>query len=86
MSPGLRPFVSYLIPGRSAAGELPCLSTRQARALHRRSVRGTVSPVFIHNPEVLVLCHGGPIATPEDAQYIFDHTEGIAGFFGAGYP
>ena len=35
------------------------------------------------NPEVLVLCHGGPIATPEDAQYIFDHTEGIAGFFGA---
>lgn len=33
--------------------------------------------------DVLVLCHGGPIATPEDAQYIFDHTEGIAGFFGA---
>jgi predicted TIM-barrel enzyme len=35
------------------------------------------------NPDVIVLCHGGPIATPEDAQYIFDHTEGIAGFFGA---
>ena len=34
-------------------------------------------------PDVLVLCHGGPIATPEDAQYILDHTEGIAGFFGA---
>ncbi|WP_043097006.1 phosphoenolpyruvate hydrolase family protein [Kallotenue papyrolyticum] len=34
-------------------------------------------------PDILVLCHGGPIATPEDAQYIFDHTEGIAGFFGA---
>ncbi len=34
-------------------------------------------------PDVLVLCHGGPIATPEDAQYIFDRTEGIAGFFGA---
>lgn len=34
-------------------------------------------------PDVLVLCHGGPIATPTDAQYIFDHTEGIAGFFGA---
>jgi predicted TIM-barrel enzyme len=33
--------------------------------------------------DVMVLCHGGPIATPEDAQYIFDHTEGIAGFFGA---
>lgn len=35
------------------------------------------------NPDVLVLCHGGPIAEPEDAQYIFDHTEGIVGFFGA---
>ena len=34
-------------------------------------------------PDIMVLCHGGPIATPEDAQYIFEHTEGIAGFFGA---
>jgi predicted TIM-barrel enzyme len=34
-------------------------------------------------PDILVLCHGGPIAEPEDAQYIFEHTEGIAGFFGA---
>jgi predicted TIM-barrel enzyme len=35
------------------------------------------------NPEVIVLCHGGPIAEPEDAQYIYDHTDGICGFFGA---
>jgi predicted TIM-barrel enzyme len=35
------------------------------------------------NPDILVLCHGGPIAEPSDAQYIFEHTEGIAGFFGA---
>jgi predicted TIM-barrel enzyme len=35
------------------------------------------------NPDILVLCHGGPIAEPEDARYIFEHTEGIAGFFGA---
>lgn len=35
------------------------------------------------NPDILVLCHGGPIAEPKDAQYIFDHTEGIGGFFGA---
>src|SRR5262249_11579722 len=33
--------------------------------------------------EILVLCHGGPIAEPEDAQYVLDHTEGIVGFFGA---
>lgn len=35
------------------------------------------------NPEILVLCHGGPIAEPDDAAYIFAHTDGIAGFFGA---
>ncbi|MCS7168773.1 MAG: phosphoenolpyruvate hydrolase family protein [Gemmatales bacterium] len=35
------------------------------------------------NPDILVLCHGGPISEPEDAQYVFDHTEGIVGFFGA---
>lgn len=35
------------------------------------------------NPEILVLCHGGPIANPEDAQYILDNTEGIGGFYGA---
>lgn len=35
------------------------------------------------NRDVLVLCHGGPIAEPEDAQYILDHTEGIVGFYGA---
>lgn len=35
------------------------------------------------NPDILVLCHGGPIAEPSDAQYIFDHTHGVAGFFGA---
>lgn len=35
------------------------------------------------NPDVLVLCHGGPISEPEDVRYILDHTKGIVGFFGA---
>lgn len=35
------------------------------------------------NPDILCLCHGGPIANPDDAQYILDHTEGIVGFYGA---
>jgi len=35
------------------------------------------------NPDILCLCHGGPIANPSDAQYILDHTEGIVGFYGA---
>ncbi|MEV0115586.1 phosphoenolpyruvate hydrolase family protein [Streptomyces sp. NPDC050844] len=35
------------------------------------------------NPDILVLCHGGPIAEPDDAAYVLDHTTGIVGFFGA---
>ncbi len=35
------------------------------------------------NKKILVLCHGGPISEPEDAQYILDHTEGVVGFYGA---
>ncbi len=34
-------------------------------------------------PDVLVLCHGGPIAEPEDAAYVLRRTTGVAGFFGA---
>jgi predicted TIM-barrel enzyme len=33
--------------------------------------------------DVLVLCHGGPIAEPADAEFVLDRTRGIAGFFGA---
>jgi len=32
------------------------------------------------NPEVLVLCHGGPIATPEDAQFILANCPTCDGF------
>jgi predicted TIM-barrel enzyme len=35
------------------------------------------------NPEILVLCHGGPISEPEDVKYILANTKGIVGFFGA---
>ena len=33
--------------------------------------------------EILVLCHGGPIAEPDDAAYVLERTEGVVGFFGA---
>jgi predicted TIM-barrel enzyme len=35
------------------------------------------------DPDVLVLCHGGPIAEPEDAAYVLERTNGVVGFFGA---
>jgi predicted TIM-barrel enzyme len=34
-------------------------------------------------PEILVLCHGGPIAEPEDVEYVLSRTKGVCGFFGA---
>lgn len=50
-------------------------AARRVQAMHDAAKRV--------RPEVLVLCHGGPIAEPEDAQYILDHTEGVVGFYGA---
>jgi predicted TIM-barrel enzyme len=35
------------------------------------------------NPDVLVLCHGGPISEPGDAAYVLERTNGVVGFFGA---
>lgn len=34
-------------------------------------------------PDVIVLCHGGPIAEPADAEYVLARTTGVVGFFGA---
>lgn len=34
-------------------------------------------------PDILVLCHGGPISEPDDVRFILKHTTGIVGFFGA---
>ena len=33
--------------------------------------------------DVIVLCHGGPIAEPDDAAYVLERTTGVVGFFGA---
>jgi predicted TIM-barrel enzyme len=33
--------------------------------------------------DILVLCHGGPIATPEDAEYVLRNTPQLHGFYGA---
>jgi predicted TIM-barrel enzyme len=35
------------------------------------------------NRDLLVICHGGPIAEPEDTRFILEHTNGVHGFFGA---
>jgi predicted TIM-barrel enzyme len=35
------------------------------------------------NPEIIVLCHGGPISEPPDAEYVLHCTKGVHGFYGA---
>lgn len=35
------------------------------------------------NSDIIVLCHGGPIAEPRDAQFVLSRTKGVHGFFGA---
>lgn len=37
----------------------------------------------LYRPDIIVLCHGGPIATPSDAQFILDTCEHCDGFYGA---
>lgn len=35
------------------------------------------------NKDVIVLCHGGLIAAPEDARFVLDRVQGLHGFYGA---
>ena len=35
------------------------------------------------DPDIIVLCHGGPVAEPDDAAYVLSRTTGVVGFFGA---
>ena len=35
------------------------------------------------NPEIILLCHGGPIARPDDARYVIARVPGLHGFYGA---
>jgi predicted TIM-barrel enzyme len=73
----LVPHVGLTTKGNIGAGTALTLDEAAARVQAMRDAAVRV------NPEVLVLCHGGPIAEPEDVQYILERTEGIVGFFGA---
>ena len=62
-----------MIGAKSALTLEEAASKVQAMADAAKSVRD----------DILILCHGGPIAEPEDVAVIFKKTRGIAGFFGA---
>jgi predicted TIM-barrel enzyme len=45
-----------------------------------QSIRDAAASV---NTQALILCHGGPLAEPDDVDYVLCRTQGVAGFFGA---
>jgi len=54
-----------------------------AACLRRPSWLACAGPVAPVNPDTIALCHGGPIAEPESAQHILEHSIGVARFIGA---
>jgi len=64
---------------KGSIGAKTALTLDQAAELIQ-SIRDAAVSV---NPEIPVLCHGGPVAEPEDVAYVLSRTHGIAGFFGA---
>jgi predicted TIM-barrel enzyme len=54
--------------------------TRNACVAEIQAIRDAAAAV---RDEIIVLCHGGPLAEPEDAGYVLERTHGVVGFFGA---
>lgn len=73
----LVPHVGLTTKGTIGAGTALTLDQAVERVQAMRDAAAAV------NPDLLVLCHGGPIAEPDDARYVLAHTEGVVGFFGA---
>ena len=73
----LVPHVGLTTKGSIGAGTALTLDEAVARVQAMRDA------AYAIRPDVLVLCHGGPIAEPHDAAYVLSRTEGVVGFFGA---
>lgn len=74
--------VDVVVPhaGGTAGGLVgfDAVSMKQAAA----TVQGIIKATRKANPEVICLAHGGPIVSPEDTKYIYEHTD-AEGFVGA---
>ena len=64
---------------KGAIGATTAVTLEQAPA----KVQEIVNAAKSVNPDIICLCHGGPISIPEDAQYVLKNTEGVHGFYGA---
>ncbi|MBO2464431.1 phosphoenolpyruvate hydrolase family protein [Actinomadura violacea] len=73
----LVPHVGLTTKGSIGAGTALTLDEAVAKVQAMRDAAAAV------RDDVLVLCHGGPIAEPDDAAYVLSRTDGVVGFFGA---
>lgn len=64
---------------KGAIGAKTAMTLEEAAAFVQRIVDAGKN----ERKDILVLCHGGPIAEPDDAAWIIDHVRGVDGFFGA---
>jgi predicted TIM-barrel enzyme len=64
---------------KGSIGAKTALTLEQAAEFVQRIVDAGKS----ERGDMLVLCHGGPIAEPDDAEWVVGHTRGVDGFFGA---
>ncbi len=61
------------------------IGARTAKSLDAsvREVQAIIDTCKSTRSDVMVLCHGGPIATPQDAQYVLHRCRALDGFYGA---
>jgi predicted TIM-barrel enzyme len=64
---------------KGSIGAHSAMTLEQAAAFVRRIIDAGKN----ERGDVLVLCHGGPIAEPSDVAFIVERTSGLDGFFGA---
>ncbi len=61
------------------------IGAQTARTLDQcvASINAIVDAARSLRDDIIILCHGGPIAEPPDAQYVMQRCPGIHGFYGA---
>ena len=64
---------------KGAIGASTALTLEECPAL----VQGICDSAKATRSDIIVLCHGGPISMPEDAEYVIQNTDGVDGFYGA---
>ena len=76
-----RAGADVLVPhmGLTTKGTIGAHTAQDARPVRRRDPGHARRRRGRCNPDVIVLCHGGPIAEPEDAAYVLDRTTGVVG-------